>query len=109
MEEKKKLSPVEREKLRFERLQQEMINSKKKIEEAKNKEVLKVWRKIKPLFLEDEIIEKIQEPEFIEKISIEIQQILKKYISVVKEGQQEIKSFPVIKKEEEKKEDKIDG
>lgn len=102
MEEKKKLSAIEREKLKMERLQQEMLNSRKRIEEAKNKEALKVWKKIKPLLLKDEILDQIQDPEFVEMIVLDIQQVLEKYIPVTESKQEDKKQL-----EEEKKEDNI--
>ena len=43
MEEKKKLSTIEREKLKMERLQQEMLNSRKRIEEFKSMEKNKTF------------------------------------------------------------------
>lgn len=79
MEEKKKLSTLEREKLKLEKLQQEMLDSKKRIEEAKNKEVLKVWKKIKPLFIKEEILNQLDQT-FIETVALEIEEILKKYL-----------------------------
>lgn len=79
MEEKKKLSTLEREKLKLEKLQQEMLDSKKRIEEAKNKEVLKVWKKIKPLFIREEILNQLDQT-FIETLALEIEEILKKYL-----------------------------
>lgn len=79
MEQLKKLSSIEREQEKLKRLQQDILNTKKKVEEAKNKETLKIWKKIKPLFLDEEILAKIQSKDFIEEIYLEVEEILKKY------------------------------
>lgn len=58
--------------------------------------------KIKPLLLKDEILDQIQDPEFVEMIVLDIQQVLEKYIPVTESKQEDKKQL-----EEEKKEDNI--
>ena len=74
-----KMTAVEKQEERLKRLQQEIIIAKKKVEDAKNKETLKIWKKIKPLFLDEEILAKIPNKDFIEEIYLEVEEILKKY------------------------------
>ena len=78
-QEERKMTAVEKQEEKLKKLQQEIIAAKKKVEDAKNKETLKIWKKIKPLFLDEEILTKIQSKDFIEEIYLEVEEILKKY------------------------------
>lgn len=78
-QEERKMTAVEKQEEKLKKLQQEIIAAKKKVEDAKNKETLKIWKKIKPLFLDEEILAKIQSKDFIEEIYLEVEEILKKY------------------------------
>lgn len=61
-------------------LQKELVELRKKETEYKNKEALKVWRRIKFLFLSDEILSKLNDKEFLDEITTEIISVMEKYL-----------------------------
>lgn len=62
------------------KLREELQKIEKKETEYKNREALKVWKKIKFLFLDNEILMKLDDKEFLDKITEEIISVMEKYI-----------------------------
>lgn len=62
------------------KLREELQKIEKKETEYKNREALKVWKKIKFVFLNNEILPKLNDKEFLDKITEEIISVMEKYI-----------------------------
>lgn len=62
------------------KLREELQKIEKKETEYKNREALKVWKKIKFVFLNNEILPKLNDKEFLDKVTEEIISVMEKYI-----------------------------
>lgn len=62
------------------KLREELQKIEKQETEYKNKDALKVWKKIKYLFLNDEILSRLNDKEFLDKITAEIISVMEKYL-----------------------------
>ena len=60
-------------------LQKELQEVRKKENEYKNKEALKMWKKIKYLFTDGDILPKLSDKEFIDEIGEKIAKIVEEY------------------------------
>lgn len=76
---KKRGTRIEQIQARQVALQKELQEVKRKENEYKNKEALKMWKKIKYLFIDEEILPKLSDKEFIDEIGEKIAKIVNEY------------------------------
>lgn len=76
---KKRGTRIEQIQARQVALQKELQEVRKKENEYKNKEALKMWKKIKYLFTDGDILPKLSNKEFIDEIGEKIAKIVEEY------------------------------
>ena len=76
---KKRGTRIEQIQARQVALQKELQEVRKKENEYKNKEALKMWKKIKYLFTDGDILPKLSNKEFIDEIGEKIARIVEEY------------------------------
>lgn len=76
---KKRGTRIEQIQARQVALQKELQEVRKKENEYKNKEALKMWKKIKYLFTDGDILPKLSNKEFIDEIGEKIAKIIEEY------------------------------
>ena len=76
---KKRGTRIEQIQARQVALQKELQEVRKKENEYKNKEALKMWKKIKYLFTDGDILPKLSDKEFIDEIGEKIAKIVEEY------------------------------
>lgn len=76
---KKRGTRIEQIQARQVALQKELQEVRKKENEYKNKEALKIWKKIKYLFIDSDILPKISDKDFVDEIGEKIAKIVEEY------------------------------
>lgn len=62
----------------IEKLKQQLEEAKKRKKQYQDQEARKIWKKIKPLFLDEEMLKKSNDKEFLEKLEEVIEKALEK-------------------------------